>query len=288
MLKHLLAIASRHRGCADLSNALPQLTIRSTDAPVPPTPALFAPKFYLLLQGAKRMNIADSTFDCHPGTCAVAAVGLPFVSEVVEASPEQPYISVELMLDAGIVAGLLLDMSESTQPAPQAGAISLAQADSSFVEPLVRFIGLLDTPAELKVLGSQFEREFYYRLLLSPLGSRLRQIGMHNTRFGQIKIAADWISANADKPMSVHWLAAQVGMSVTSFHRHFKAVTAHSPLAYQRQLRLLTARRLLASGASNVTGVAFETGYASPSQFSREYKKVFGVTPNRDALSLRR
>jgi AraC-like DNA-binding protein len=288
MLEHLLAIASRHRGCADLSNALPQLTIRSTDAPVPPTPALFAPKFYLLLQGAKRMNVADSTFDCHPGTCAVAAVGLPFVSEVVEASPEQPYISVELMLDAGIVAGLLLDMSESTQPAPQAGAISLAQADSSFVEPLVRFIGLLDTPAELKVLGSQFEREFYYRLLLSPLGSRLRQIGTHNTRFGQIKIAADWISANADKPMSVHWLAAQVGMSVTSFHRHFKAVTAHSPLAYQRQLRLLTARRLLASGASNVTGVALETGYASPSQFSREYKKVFGVTPNRDALSLRR
>ena len=234
------------------------------------------------------MNIADSTFDCHPGTCAVASVGLPFVSEVVEASPEKPYISVELMLDAGIVAGLLLDMSKSTQPYPQAGAISIAQADSSFVEPLVRFIGLLDTPAEVKVLGSQFEREFYYRLLLSPLGSRLCQIGMHNTRFGQIKIAADWISANADKPMSVHWLAAHVGLSVTSFHRHFKAVTAHSPLAYQRQLRLLAARRLLASGASNVTGVAFETGYASPSQFSREYKKAFGVAPNRDALSLRR
>lgn len=124
------------------------------------------------------MNIADSTFDCHPGTCAVASVGLPFVSEVVEASPEKPYISVELMLDAGIVAGLLLDMSKSTQPYPQAGAISIAQADSSFVEPLVRFIGLLDTPAEVKVLGSQFEREFYYRLLLSPLGSRLCQIGM--------------------------------------------------------------------------------------------------------------
>jgi AraC-like DNA-binding protein len=124
--------------------------------------------------------------------------------------------------------------------------------------------------------------------LLSFLGPRLRQIGQHSARFGQIKLAAAWIARNADQRMSVEWLAAHVGMSVTSFHRHFKAVTAHTPLAYQRHIRLLEARRRLASGSESVTGTAFGTGYASASQFSREYKREFGITPIRDAALLRR
>jgi len=218
----------------------------------------------------------------------VASIGLPFVSEVVEASPTQPYLSVELTLDAGIVASLLFDMREQNPTEWQAGAISLAQVDEGLVEPLGRLMNLLNAPFEIPVLAAQFERELYYRLLSGPLGGRLRQIGANNSRFAQIKMAAEWIGENANTPMSVEWLASHVGMSVTSFHRHFKAVTASSPLAYQRQLRLLEARRQLASGDANVTETAYTSGYISASQFSREYKKAFGVPPSQHAALLRR
>ncbi len=236
------------------------------------------------------MTIAGSNFVCDQGTCAVASVGLPFISEVVQASAMKPYLSVELKLDAGIVASLLLDMGEvGLGPVERpSGALSVGRADKSILEPLSRLLGLLDSPSEIPVLATQLERELYYRLLLSPMGSRLRQIGEHTARFAQIKMAVEWISANSNEPMSVEWLASHVGMSLTSFHRHFKAVTSCSPLAYQRQIRLLDARRRLASGAANVTETAFATGYVSASQFSREYKKAFGTAPKRDALLLRR
>ena len=205
---------------------------------------------------------------------------MPFTSQVIEACAGEPYLGVEWKLDASTVASLLLGMPDTTNQ--QTGAISIAQVDDSITEPLGRLLRLLDTPTDIPVLVSQFERELCYRLLQSPLGPRLRQVGRHGTRFGQIKQAAEWIAENADKPLSVERLATHVGMSVTSFHRHFKAVTAHTPLAYRRHIRLLDARRRLASGRGNVTGTAFATGYASASQFSREYKRAFGVAPIRD------
>ncbi len=285
MLPHLVVIAARHGSRSGAPTVMPRLTIRAAYAPTGPIPALFEPKFYLLLQGAKRMTIGGETFDCGPGTCAVAAVGLPFTSQVAEASAERPYLGVELKLDAGIVAGLLLDMPDHAERSCR--SISIATIDASVTEPLERLVRLLETPADLAVLGPQVERELYYRLLQGSMGGTLRQIGRGNTRFGQIRTAAEWISANADKPMRVDQLAASVGMSLTSFHRHFKAVTSHSPLAYQRHIRLLDARRRLASGAVGVTETAFATGYASAPQFSREYKRAFGVSPVRDAASLR-
>jgi len=257
MLEKLIAITTRQGYSSGLPTNLPRLTIRSTAAPTPPTPAMFEPRFYFLLQGAKRMS-------GRAGTCAMASVGLPFVSEVVEASPSLPYLSVESKLDAGIVASLLLDMSYRTPAHREPGAISITQADESTVAPLERLMGLVDRPSEAAILAAQFERELCYRLMLGPLGSRLGQIGGRTSRFGQIRMAAEWISANANKPMIVEWLASHVGMSVTSFHRHFKAVTAHSPLVYQRKIRLLGARRQHASGGANVTRIAFGPGYVSP------------------------
>lgn len=231
------------------------------------------------------MTVGGKTLESRAGTCAVASVGLPFTSQVIEATPEQPYLGIEWKMDAGVIASLLLDMPDGAEQ--QSGAISFAQADDSIIEPLNRLLRLLDVPSEIPVLKPQFERELCYRLLQGPMGSRLRQMARHNVRFGQIKAAVEWISANADKPMSVERLAAAVGMSVTSFHRHFKAVTSHTPLAYQRQIRLLDARRRLASGTGNVTATAYAIGYASASQFSREYKRAFGAAPVHDAAMLR-
>ena len=286
MLSDLIAVAARHGSPSGAPTVMPRLAVRSAAAPTGPLPALFEPKFYLLLQGEKRMTIAGDTFPCGPGTCAVAAVGLPFVSEVTQASGDRPYLGVELKLDPGIVAGLLLHVPDRADRSGR--SISVASVDASVVAPLERLLRLLDAPDDLAVLGPQVERELCYRLLQGSMGGTLRQIGRANTRFAQVRVAAEWISANADQPMRVDRLAASVGMSVTSFHRHFKAVTSHSPLAYQRHIRLLDARRRLASGTVGVTETAFATGYASAPQFSREYKRAFGVSPMRDAASLRR
>ncbi|RYE70547.1 MAG: AraC family transcriptional regulator [Rhizobiaceae bacterium] len=289
MLTKFVEIAARHGSATGAPSTIPRLVVRSAVAPTGPIPALFEPKFYLLLQGAKRMTIGGASFEVEPGTSAVASVGLPFTSEVIEASATVPYLSVELKLDAGLLANLLLELPErAVREARQSGALSIEQIDESIVDPLGRLLGLLDTPSDIPVLAAQVERELYYRLLAGPLGSRMRQVGSHSARFGQIKKAAEWIAENADQSMSVEWLSAHVGMSVTSFHRHFKAVTAHTPLAYQRCIRLLDARRRLAAGPYSVTETAFASGYASASQFSREYKRAFGISPVRDAASSRR
>ena len=267
MLAQLIATAARHASRPGLPTAVPRLTLWSASAPTDPVPALFEPELYLLLQGVKRMEFGDQVVEFEAGTCAVASVGLPFTSQVIEARRDLPYLGMELRLDAGVVASLLMDMPDRADE--PSGAISIAQADDGVLEPLGRLLRLLDTPADISVLAAQFERELCYRLLQGPLGVRLRQIGRHNARFGQIATAAEWIRENADKPISVRRLAESVGMSVTSFHRHFKAVTAHTPLAYRRYIRLLEARRRLASGSMNVTETAFSTGYCSASASSR-------------------
>lgn len=285
MLAPLIIAAERHCTRSGGPTSLPRLVVWTANAPGDPVPALFEPTFYVMLQGAKRMTLGGDTFDVRAGACAVAAVGLPFVSQVTQASVAQPYYSMQLRLDAGILADLTLAMPDSNEGPCR--SFSLTSIEESFVAPFKRLVALLDTPEDLKLLAAPTEREFYYRLLQSPLGGTLRQIGKHSTRFAQIRAAADWIGANADQPMRIDELAGSVGMSVTSFHRHFKAVTAYSPLAYQRHIRLLEARRRLASGTAGVTQIAFAVGYASPAQFSREYKRTFGVPPVRDAAALR-
>lgn len=189
---------------------------------------------------------------------------------MIEASASEPYLGVEMRLDASIVASLLPEVPEPGMR--NAPAIAVAQAAEDIMEPLDRLLRLLTRPADIPVLAHQYERELYYRLLQGPMGGTLRQIVQHTAHFRQVRAAAEWICSNADKPLHVGDLAKGAGMSVASFHRHFKALTAHSPLAYQRHIRLLEARRLLALGATNVTSAAFTTGYASSSQFSREYK----------------
>lgn len=285
MLTTLIPSATRHASADGRATAMPQLTIWTADKPTDPIPALFDPEFYLLLQGAKRMTIGDRIIDAAAGMSAVASVGLPFTSQVVVATPSIPYLGIEWKIDPSVIADLLLQMPEEDDQLT--GAISMAQVDATVIEPLGRLLRLLDTPGEIPVLAVHYERELCFRLLQGPLGPRLRQIGRHDARFAQIKRAAEWIGRNALSPINVVRLAANVGMSVTSFHRHFKAVTGHTPLAYHHQLRLLEARRRLATGTMTVTATAFDMGYASASQFSREYKRAFGVAPIHHAVPMR-
>jgi hypothetical protein len=217
MLTDLITLATRHGSRSGAPTIMPRLAIRLAERPTDPAPALFEPKFYLLLQGAKRMTIGGESFACDSGTCAVASVGLPFTSEVIEPSVRRPYLGIELKLVPGIVANLLLDPPERRERRP--GTIAIARADQTIVEPLGRLLRLLAASADIPVLASQAEPELCYRLLQGPMGSTLGQIGRHNARFDQVKTAAEWICRNAGKPMCVKTLAASIGMSVTSFHR---------------------------------------------------------------------
>ncbi len=271
------AFAAAHAGSPPTPSAVPGLVIRCSPEPSPPVPALFEPVFYVVLQGTKRLTFAGRTQDFAMGTCAVATVGLPFVSQVIGASAARPYVGAELRIDPAVVADLLLTLPDAV--ARDAPSFATAPADPAVLEPFGRLLRLLATPADAPVLAGPFQRELCYRLLQGPLGDTLRQVGRRGSRFAQVRTAADWIGENADKPLSVTRLAADVGMSATSLHRHFKSVTGYSPLAYQRYLRLLEARRLLLSGALPVTTTAFTVGYASASQFSREYKRMFGAAP---------
>lgn len=286
MLAEMATIALRHASGLETPTAVPRMTIWRSDAPTGPTAAMYAAKFYVLLQGRKRKTIGGRTFDFTAGDYSVSSVPLPFTGQVIAASPDAPYVGLSFGLHPGVLAGLLLDVSGPGERDVPAVAFTRATAD--VLEPLDRLLRLLTKPGDIPVLAPQYERELYYRILQGPMGDTLRQIVGRATRFDQIRTAVEWICDNADRPMRVGDLAASVGMSATSFHRHFKGVTGHSPLAYQRQLRLLDARRLLASGAINVTRAAFEKGYASCSQFSREYKRMFGIPPIRDVRLLQR
>lgn len=284
-LEQLAKLALAHASGQQTRTAIPGLTIWFSPCPTTPMPAMFDASIYLVLGGAKRMSMGGKTFDFAPGSLTVSAVGVPFTGQVTAASDDAPYVAVKLALNVGLIASLLLDMPAASQPTMKPATVVDAAAD--MIEPVYRLLRLLSSPIDITVLAPLIERELYYRLLRSAVGDALRQTVQGHTRFAQIKRAVEWICSNAAVAMSVDALAASVEMSVTSFHRHFKAVTGLSPLAYQRHVRLLHAQQLLNVERNSVTAVAFEVGYASSSQFSREYARMFGTPPARDTFRSR-
>lgn len=280
LLNAVTPFVTRHPGTFVRETPVPRLKIWSSTRPAPPTPALFEPMFYVVLQGTKVLHIGGTRFALTTGDCAASSFGLPYVGEVAEASAAAPYIAISLELNVGMLANVMLDMPkvEDRWVCSAAGSTLTGSLGDAFC----RLVGLMATPDDLAILGRHYEIELYYRLLQSPMGDTLRQLGQRDDRHRQIKNAADWLQANPDKPVIVSELATSVGMSLTSFHRHFKAVTGYSPLAFQRHIRLLEARRLLAAGGVSVSRVAYAVGYVSPSQFSREYKTMFGGPPADD------
>ena len=277
----LARAAARHARGVETPTAVDRMTIWRHLGRTGPTPAVFEPKVYLLLQGAKRLTIGGRTLDYAAGDYSVSSLSLPFTGQVVRASPGEPYLGVELRPEPAAISGLLLAMEGDEARAAPAIAVSAAPAD--VVAPLGRLLALLDAPADIPVMAPLIERELIYRLLRGPMAGTLRQVVQSRTRFAQVRAAVAWICGHAEEPLRVERLASSVGMSVTSFHRHFRAVTGYSPLAYQRRIRLLSARHQLASDGVRVTAVALAAGYASPSQFSREYKRMFGAAPALDA-----
>jgi AraC-like DNA-binding protein len=253
-----------------------------------PTPAMFEPMLYFAFQGAKRLSSGERTVEYGAGSMFLASLDVPVTWTVIDATEEHPYLAVALKLEPATIAAMLLELPPPPDGPEDVEALVLATATEAMHDPLRRLLRLLDAPADAPVLAPMFERELLYRVLQSPRGVVLRQIARTGSRISQIQRAVKWIRAHLAEPLPVETLASIASMSVSSFHRHFKAATGLSPLAFHKQVRLQEARLRLLASPGAVANVAFDVGYESASQFSREYTRQFGVSPAKDVARVRR
>lgn len=239
----------------------------------------------LVLQGGKQMIVGSSTFRYGAGSCFASLIELPTTRSTFETDAGKPYVATSLKLDDALLAALLAEIPEGAA-AKAPPSFSVATVSPALLEAWDHHLALLDTPEDIPILYPVRERELLYRLIQSEHGPLLRQIARNDGRLAQIRRVIDWMRRNFDQTTAIGILAEMAGMSVPSFNRHFRVATSTSPLQYQKTLRLQAARRLLAT-SSDATRAAFAVGYESPSQFSREYARLFGAPPGRDAAGLR-
>jgi AraC-like DNA-binding protein len=277
----MCSIALRHPG-AQLSH--PRAGIFIGHNKTPPSPGVFEPMICVVLQGAKQVLIGDRMLRYDRASYFVATLDLPAHGCIVEATPDQPYIGASMALNRDVLAQLLCEVPERT-PAEATGFMVSAMTEE-LLAIWLRLLSLFDRPEEAAILGPLIERELLYRLLQGPQGAIMRQLAQSDSRLSRIRAAIGWIRQHFAAPLRIEALADIAGMSAASFHRHFKAATAMSPLQYQKALRLQEARRLLISHG-DAAATAYRVGYESPSQFSREYARMFGNPPLRDAILLR-
>lgn len=261
------------------------LAVSAATAPTGPIHSVYRPSLCVVVQGAKTSMLGDRAFRYDAGKCLIASMEVPIRAQITRASAEEPYLSFSLTIDPAMVADLLLDPGLGTEAEPALGVHALPP---DLPDALVRLFALCARPRDLPVLAPLVRREIVWRLLNGPMGPGLRQIGLADSRMARIGRAVARIRADFAGPISVPDLAALAGMSPATFHRHFKAVTAMTPVQYQKQLRLQEARRLLLAEGADVAGIGFALGYESPSQFSREYRRLFGMPPGRDGQQIRR
>jgi AraC-like DNA-binding protein len=274
----------RHTDGIEFQTPIPHVGFGVSMVDSVPVATVYEPMVCMVLQGAKQVMIGDQLLRYDAASCFIASIELPATGCVMEASRERPYVVASLALDRDTLSALLADLPAAPAEPPSAG-FGVAPVTLPLIEAWDQLLALLDTPADIPFLAPAREREILYRLLQSGHGAMLRQIARADSRLSQIRRAIDWIRRNFDQALPVPALAEIAGMSVPSFHRHFKAVTAMSPLQYQKTLRLQAARRLLIT-STDAAKAAYAVGYESASQFSREYARFFGAPPSRDGARL--
>ena len=275
----------RHTDGMRLRTPLPRVGLGVAREHSAPTTVLYEPMICVVLRGAKRVLIGDRVLHYGPANCFVASLDLPATGCVIEATGHDPYVVASLALDRDTLMALLADLPHAP-PAEPATGFGVAPVTVELLEAWDHLLALLDAPDDIPFLAPAREREVLYRLLQGAHGPMLRQIGREDSRLSQVRRALEWIRRNFDQTLRTETLAEIAGMSVPSFHRHFRAATAMSPLQYQKALRLQAARRLLTANAE-AARAAYAVGYESASQFSRDYARFFGAPPSHDARRLR-
>ena len=252
-------------------------------APTAPVSRFYPPSMGFIAQGLKRVSLGAQTYACNAQRYLLTSVDLPTVAQIIEASPDLPYLSIMLTLEPRDIAQVSVDIEASRAGVNlKQSAMAVSDISLTMVDALCRLVALLDEPGNIDALAPLIKREILYRLLIGEQGQRLRQMGSAGSHGHQIGKAINWLKKNYRKPLKIEALAARIPMAPSTFHQHFRAITAMSPLQYQKQLRLHEARRLMLTDRIDAATAAFQVGYESPSQFSREYGRLFGAPPLRD------
>jgi AraC-like DNA-binding protein len=271
-----------------LVTAIPGLLLSRRSAPTQPMSHMYEPSICLIAQGAKRVLLGDDAYVYDVHHFLITSVDLPTVVQVIKASREKPCLSVLLKLDQREISQLMADSHLPPLRAQQSSrGMAIGEVTLSLLTAFQRLIDLLAEPKDIPILAPIVQREIFYRLLVGDQGARLRQMALAGSHSHQIAQAIDWLKSHYTQPLRIDDLAARVHMSPSAFHHHFRVLTAMSPLQFQKWLRLNEARRLMLTEQLNAATAAFQVGYESPSQFSREYRRFFDEPPLRDITSLR-
>jgi AraC-like DNA-binding protein len=268
--------------------ALPGLTLARRPTPTDPVAVVVEPSLCIVAQGAKEVYLAGEAYRYDPAHSLLVSVDLPISARVVEASHARPCLAVRVCLDPSVVGELLADCPDAPPPGPPARGLDVSPVEPQLLDAVGRLVALLDSPRTIWPLAPLVLREITYRVLAGSQGVRLRQIAAAGAPAQRIARAVRWLRDNFAGPLRVEWLARQARMSLSGFHQHFKGVTGLSPIQYQKRLRLHEARRLMLGERLDAAEAAFRVGYESPSQFSREYRRMFGAPPRRDVVAYRR
>ncbi len=271
-----------------VKTAVPGLLLYQLIEPTAPESMMYEPCICVIAQGAKRVVLGNESFVYDPQHFLTTSVDLPAFVQVVDATPEKPCTGLVFTLDHREMSQLMVD-SNLPPPRPNQSSLGMATGEMtmSLVTAFQRLTDLLAEPQAIPILAPLIKREIFYRLLVSDQGARLRQMASAGSQSQHVAKAIYWLKSNYAQPLRIDDLAAQVNMSTSTFHHHFRQITAMSPLQYQKWLRLNEARRLMLAEDQDAAAAAFQVGYESPSQFSREYSRLFGNAPLRDITNLR-
>ena len=288
MSKHseLAAHIARHVGRTGMvDTAIARLSLFRADEPTQPLPAVYEASLCLIAQGSKRVSLADQSLTYDAEHHLLVSLDLPLIGHVTQASPKAPYLCAKIDIDQAALADLIIEEGERA-PKANLPALAVYRSNDDLVDAACRLVRLLDRPEEIPALAPLIEREILYRLLRGPHGPTLRYMAVADSHLNQVSRAIKTIRSAFDQRLRIEEIAAAAGMSPSSLHEHFKAVTRMTPLEYQKQLRLQEARRLMLSEGANAGSAGFAVGYDSPSQFSREYSRLFGAPPRQDLIRL--
>ena len=278
----LSALVDRHVvGTGICSTAMPHVSLIRADAPSTPTPAVYEASLCIIAQGSKRVSIGEHSVVYDAAHYLLVSVDLPLVGHVLDASPEHPYLCCKIDLDVAMLADLIAS-EDGGVARTDLPVLGVYPGDPDLIDAACRLVGLLDRPDTIRALAPLIEREILYRLLTGPHGPMLRHVATVGSHLNQVSRAIAAIRRRFDASIRIDDVAAEAGMSSSSLHVHFKAITRMTPLEYQKQLRLQEARRLMLAEGATASTAGFAVGYESPSQFSREYRRLFGAPPRAD------
>jgi AraC-like DNA-binding protein len=287
-LAKLAAAIDRHTAAEGVHDtAVPGLTLYRSTATSGHDAVVYEPSLVIVAQGSKEVLLAGETYRYDPAQSLLVSVDLPVSARVVEAAPDRPCLVVRVALDPAVVGELLADSLTGPPPGPPGRGLGVSPVDPPLLDAVGRFVALLDSPQDVAALAPLVFREITYRVLTGPQGARLRQIASAGAPAQRIARAIHWLKEHFADPLRIEALARQVRMSPSAFHLHFKGVTGMSPLQYQKRMRLQEARRLMLGEGLDAAEAAYRVGYESPSQYGREYRRMFGAPPRRDVAAFK-